>query len=346
MAHNSPDWQARHVGRDLPLQFLTPKLAMSLTKGGHCPTHDDAHPSFSAKWGREPGTTIIACAKCSHTKEGQDELLAHFRKLGYRLGPMRMASKRLNRPVVATTSVAWRALTPSERRMYEQIYASDDALTYNDFVAEGISKSAVSVGLKALQALGFLGVKRSPRKRGCKRYERNLYQIERRWRNYEPDSLSKAVKAAAVESARTVARAARKGGEDISGPVVKKRSPQASGNRDLRILEVRVRGSDFGTATYVDEDKGTLSQDSLRPANLGEGEHTKSGESRARPAATPSRHCDDPGPTSEDAYGFAPPQSVSYSLRRVEGWRPPCGGYGCGSEGECLRPGACRGFTG
>jgi hypothetical protein len=135
---------AKPYGRDPP-QFASAKLIMKMT-GGHCPCHDDRNPSFSAKPGREPGTTVVACgAGCSQSK-----LLAYFLKLGYRLGPMKMAAKRQRRPVIATTSIAWRALTPSERRMYEQIHASDDGLTYNDFVLEGISKSAVSVGLHAL----------------------------------------------------------------------------------------------------------------------------------------------------------------------------------------------------
>jgi hypothetical protein len=76
-------------GRDFPLQFASAKLIMKLT-GGHCPCHPDKDPSFSAKPGREPGTTIVACgAGCS-----QADLLDHFRKLGYRLGPM----KGLGRP--------------------------------------------------------------------------------------------------------------------------------------------------------------------------------------------------------------------------------------------------------
>ena len=185
-------------GRVRLLQFATWETIMRLVgapkgvKTWRCPCHDDRNPSFSAKDGREPGTTIVACgAQCT-----QGELLAHFRKLGYRLGPMRIAPSRRQppRPVIATTSIAWRALTPSERRMYELVAASDDSLTYRDFVEAGISRSAISAGLRALQALGFLSVKRSPRQRGCQRYERNLYQIERGWLRYEPNRLSKAAK--------------------------------------------------------------------------------------------------------------------------------------------------------
>ena len=76
------------------------------------PNHPDAKPSFSAKPGREPGTTIVACS-CGH----EDELLDYFRKLGYRLGPMRMAAtaESQTRRSLSTTSVAFRALTRSEQ---------------------------------------------------------------------------------------------------------------------------------------------------------------------------------------------------------------------------------------
>ena len=254
----------------MPLQFASAKFLMRLTRGGHCPMphHEDKRPSFSAKPGREPGTTIVACGVCSGTKEGHLALLAHLRKLGYRLGPMKMAVKRQRRPVIATTSIAWRALTPSERRMYDQIHASDDGLTYNDFVLAGISRSAVSVGLRALQALGFLGVKRSPRRKGCQRYGQNRYWIERRWLDYEADGLSQAIKAKALDAARIVARAARNGGEDISQPAPldasRHRRKTETGGSDLRVSEVWVRGSDSGTESYVVRSLASKSEHSDR----------------------------------------------------------------------------------
>ena len=246
------------------LRFATWQMIMRLVgapKGvrtWHCPlpNHRDANPSFSTGPGREPGTTVVACS-CGQRKE----LLAYFLKLGYRLGPMKMAAKRQPRPVIATTSIAWRALTPSERRMYELIHASDDGLAYTDFVSAGISSSAISVGLRALQALGFLGVKRSPRRKGSPRYERNRYWIERRWLNHEPERLSKETKRIALERARAVARAARKGDLDISEPLGKTEASIGG----LRNRVPRVSTSDSGGVTYVVRTLASLSQDSDRP---------------------------------------------------------------------------------
>jgi hypothetical protein len=49
---------------------------------GHCPCHHDRNPSFSIGRGRN-GQTIVHCfAGCP-----EDELLAHFRRLGYSLDP-------------------------------------------------------------------------------------------------------------------------------------------------------------------------------------------------------------------------------------------------------------------
>jgi hypothetical protein len=335
---------ARGDSRQPELEFATVEIILRLVgapKGWrgdwHCPCHPDAKPSFSAKPGREPGTTIVACgAGCS-----QEELLTHFRELGYRLGPMplRTPPRKVNRPVIATTSVAWRALTPSERRIYELIHATDGTLAYTDFVENGISSSAISVGLRALQALGFLSVKRSPRRKGCRQYQRNLYQIERRWLRYEPDRVSKAAKTEALEVARSVARAARKGGEDITPDAAVKSEVGVSG---LRVRVPQVSTSDSGRESYVVRSLASKAQDSARPTTFDEGHRGLLREGKAKPEATPFRHRDDPGPTSEDAYGSAPPQSASPRFNRVEGWRPLCGGLACGKAGECLYPGKCR----
>jgi hypothetical protein len=106
---------------------------------------------------------------------------------------------------------------------------------------------------------------------------------------------------AIVNEARAVARAARRGGVDIScpadedlteapeGPVSvengevektendKRKSGDSlaqdqalrekSRKMDLRISEVRVRGSDSGTESYVGRTLGSLSQDSIRPTD-------------------------------------------------------------------------------
>jgi hypothetical protein len=268
---------ARGGGGDIqPLQFASAKFIMRLTRG-HCPCHDDEHPSFSAKDGREPGTTIVACgAGCS-----QGELLAHFRKLGYRLGPMKMAPpRRTKRPITVRTSVAFKALTLSERRMYELI-AEGENPTYNDFVAEGVHRQAVPRGIRALQALGLVVVRRAPRRKGCLQYEQNEYwPLHDQWLRSEPSGSSKAAKAAALDTARTAARAARSGGEDISQPApldASRHRRKAESANDLHavtmpemvgnvgVSEVRVRGTDSGTESYVERSLASLSPDSDRP---------------------------------------------------------------------------------
>jgi hypothetical protein len=312
--------KAKSYGRDLPLQFATWQMIMQIVgapkgvKTWHCPlpNHPDKDPSFSAAPGREPGTTVVACS-CGQ----REELLDHFRKLGYRLGPMpplRTPPRRQPRPVIDTTSIAWRALTPSERRIYEQVKASDDSLAYTDFVEAGISSSAISVGLRALQALGFLSVKRSPRRKGCRRYERNLYQIERGWLRYEPERASKAAKAEALKDLRSVARAARKGGEDISqqaSPDTSKRDGKTEASiADLRIPVPRASTSDSGGVTYVGEEYSSMTQDSSRPVPFKLGTKGRGGSTDARPVPPPSQAGD-----------------------------PRCDDYAC--RKGCVRPGSC-----
>ena len=151
-------------GRE-PLRFATAKLLMRMTRG-HCPCHDDKTPSFSAKPGREPGTTVVACGVCSRSKEGHLALLAHFRKLGYRLGPMQMAPpKRPPRPVDLATSVAFRILTRAEQTMYGLIATGKDP-SYDEFEAADVHRQAIPGGLRAMQALGLIGVIRSNSKEG------------------------------------------------------------------------------------------------------------------------------------------------------------------------------------
>jgi hypothetical protein len=339
-----------------PLQFATWQTIMRIVgapkgvKTWHCPlpNHRDADPSFSVGPGREPGTTVVACS-CGQRKE----LLDYFRQRGFRLGPMRMAPpKRQPRPVIDTTSIAWRALTPSERRIYELVKASDDSLAYTDFVEAGISSSAISVGLRALQALGFLAVRRSPRLKGCQRYQRNRYQIERGCLRYEPERLSREAKGIALERARAVARAARRGGADISEPTLKadfepvektETGKRRSGDRfvqdqalgmnprksDLRIPVPRVSTSDSGGERNVGRRLASLSQDSDRPTMSMKGESSGG----ASVPEQPPPQAGDPGPTE---HWQAPPAPHSFDV-----WHPPCGGLACAMDGECLTPNAC-----
>ena len=215
------------------------------------PHHEDKRPSFSAKPGREPGTTVVACgAKCCT----QRELLAHLSTLGYRLGPTKMAPpKRSKRPVYVAldTSVAFRALTKAEIRMHGIIVAGSNP-TYNELEVAGIHRQAIPGGIRVLQVLGFIGVKRSPRRKGCLQYEQNQYWVEGDWLQWQPSGASKEAMKAAVNRAKAVARAARNGGEDISQPAtLRHRRKTETGGSDLRVSEVRVRGTDSGAESYV-----------------------------------------------------------------------------------------------
>jgi hypothetical protein len=189
--------RAKPQWRDLPLQFASAKTVLSLigappgwTSDWHCPCHDDRNPSFSAKPGREPGTTVVACgAGCTRA-----ELLTYFRQRGYRLGPMRMAPPKKTKPkpgLTVATSVAFRVLKPSEQLMYNLIAAGHDP-TYNDFVDAGVHRQAIPGGLRAMQALGLIGVRRSTRRKGCQRYEPNHYWTEIEWPWLEPSGSMKA----------------------------------------------------------------------------------------------------------------------------------------------------------
>ena len=239
--------------------------------------------------------------------------------------------------------------------------------TYADFEEEGISRSALSVGIRALQALGLLGVKRSPREKGCQRYGQNDYWVIENWRRFETSGDTKASKAGALEYARTVVRAARKGGEDVTPPVQKGSSRQELATEmaspDLLVPEVRVRGSDSGTDSYERVRLASKTQDSSRPTTFDEVHREVSGERKGQPPQPPDRYAGDPGPMSMDDYGYdlahepyasqhdleppapppppvlpspPPPPAPSYA-----GWRPPCGEYGC--KDGCRRPASAPG---
>jgi hypothetical protein len=302
-------------GRQPDLQFASPETVMRLVgapKGvrtWHCPlpNHADKDPSFSAAPGREPGTTVVACS-CGQRKE----LLDHFRKLGYRLGPMpplRTPQPKVNRPVNVRTSVAFRTLTRSEQAMFHLI-ESGETPSYGDFVKAGVHKQAIGPGIRAMQALGLIGVKRSPRQKGCKRYGSNVYWVEGKWLWWERTKAI--VGKLIIKRARAVARAARKGGEDITPEMVEK---SESVELRLRVPEVRVRGTDSGPVSYVGRRLASKVQDSSRPTSFDEGEHRWREAGRETPASMPNPNEGDPGPTSEDAYGYDPDPSHA--------WEPP-----------------------
>jgi hypothetical protein len=329
--------------RDRPLQLATVETVLRLTNGkngwGHCPCHPDKNPSLEVKRGREPGRTLITCwAGCE-----RDELLTHFRKNGWRLGPMKMAPPRrkTKQAVTVTESVAYGVLTQSERSMYAMISRGENP-TYNDFVAEGVHRQAIPGGLRAMQALGLIGVRRSPRKKGCLQYEQNEYWTSGQYPRWEPSGTPAAARKTAKDRAKARAKAARKGDEDISLSIGKPETNKGRPHPEFLVSEVRFRGTDSGTDSYERWRLASKSQDSPRPTTFDEGQRGWSGAGKAMPNQTPTRHRDDPGPTSEAAYGADPPQGPSHNFSHVEGWRPPCGGLACGKAGECLRPDTCR----
>jgi hypothetical protein len=356
---DSKDWGNQ------PLRFASDKLLMKLT-GGHCPCHPDKKPSFSAKKGREPGTTIVACgARCS-----QDELLAHFRKLGYRLGPMKMGDRQRRSPkcssaMTATRSVAFVVLTPSEQRMYHLI-AAGQSPTYDEFEAAGVRRKSISGGLRVLQELDLMGVKRSPRRKGCKQYEPNEYWVEEEnWLRWEPpgSGSSKEAMKRALKRARAVARAARKGGGDIDDQAGK---PE-TGDVDLRVSEVAFATIDGVGKTEVEKQ----APNSCLVSSQGVSERMASavlrfsevafrggvsppesyvvrtlastsqdslrhaplmkgedgGVASADEAAAPPPPSSDPGPSSEDDYGADPDMTASL----------PAGDRGCPTTAQCCK---------
>jgi hypothetical protein len=260
----------------MDLQFANVQTILRLTRGkggwGHCPCHRDEHPSLEVKRGREPGRTLVTCwAGC---KRG--DLLAHFRKLGYRLGPMRMAPpKPMKRPIEVATSVAFRVLTRAEQTMYAMISKGGNP-SYDEFEAAGVRRKSIAGGLRAMQALGLIGVIRSTRKKGCRRYQRNESWMAHQWRRWEP---SGGAMLAAVNRAKAVAIAARKGGEDISIQPAWKTEASKTG---LLVPEVAVRGGVFAPVTY--ERRTLASKDNDRPENSMKGEDKRrAGAGRWRP---------------------------------------------------------------
>ena len=85
---------------------------------------------------------------------------------------------------------------------------------YNDLMAAASLRRPSRSGIRALAGLGLIGVRRSPRQKGCKQYEQNQYWLEGDWLRWEP---GRRLSARAMHRAgQGGAKAARKGGEDIS----------------------------------------------------------------------------------------------------------------------------------
>jgi hypothetical protein len=294
------------------LQFASVETILRLTNGkngwGHCPCHPDKNPSLEVKRGREPGRTLIKCwAGCSW-----DDLKTHFRKNGWRLGPMTWRTPpKVNRPVSVVISAAFRALTQSERAMFHLIEAGCDP-TYNDMEEAGVRRKSIAPGLRAMQALGLISVKRANRAKGRQQYERSHYWVAGGWLRWEPKKLSKGTMQASIKLARIAAKAARKGDEDIIQPPVANSENRGSG---LLVSEVALRGGVLAPDSYESRTLASKSQDSSRPTTFDEGHRGWSSGGKAKPAAMPVRQTGDPGPT-EDSYGAdpAPSQSNSFNM--------------------------------
>jgi hypothetical protein len=340
-----------------------PTLASKLEKGRKvsgnqwmalCPCHGDTNPSLSIRWGRN-GETLVHCfAACT-----QNELLDHFRSLGFTLKPVPPPPpKKLRRPVTVATSVALRACTLSERRMLSLIMAGGSP-TYDLFEAEGARRTAIPGGLRALEALGLIDARRKARKKGCLRYDRNQYWTSDQWRRWEPSSRSKAAKKEALAGAKAVAAAARRAKRDVGKPEPESpdiRPPEVTLRADasapsevtkrhlseVSIPEVPPRGVDSCTDSY---EKESLGANESRTAPYEGSYQGKSahGDGPDAIGAAPRRH-GDPGPTSADGYGievagrYFDPGPDSDRLSRATRQAGLCR-YACAKAGECVEPG-------
>ncbi len=197
---------------------------------------------------------------------------------------------------------------------------------------EGISRTRIPGGVRAMQALGVIGVRRSPRKKGCKQYEQNRYWLGDGWLRFEPLTASKASKAAALDHARTVARAARNGGEDISIDAGQRTGKTETETSDIRVSEVSPRGVNSGTESYVVKDIALKVRDSDRPTLSTK--YTSGGGGSG--AAPPTRDACDPGPMSEDSYGYDPAAPIHSAGPPSAGGVFEVCGYAC--RDGCIAP--------
>jgi hypothetical protein len=179
---------------------------------GLCPCHADREASLSIRWGRNGGTVIKCHAACK-----QEDVLEKVRQLGFRLDrepPQKM--NRTRRPVSVSTSVAFAACNLSERRMFDLLQERAKNpngplfVTYNEFCGHSVRRASIPAGLRAMEALGLITVRRSPYSTRKRRYETNQYRFVERWQLLEPKSGSPQARKAMLARARKVAANARK----------------------------------------------------------------------------------------------------------------------------------------
>jgi hypothetical protein len=198
-------------------RFASPDEIAKLTRGkrmtgnqwmGHCPCHDDQTPSLSIRWGRKSGTVVKCHAGCE-----QKELLAWLRKQGLRLDRIESDEAKPKPPhrraVTVETSVAFRTLTLSERRMYDLIKGGTNP-SYNQMEAAGVRREAIPQGRRAMEALGLILADLAPYNAQKQRYGRNAYRVIDRWRDFEPMKPTAKARQEALARAKAVAKAARR----------------------------------------------------------------------------------------------------------------------------------------
>jgi hypothetical protein len=151
-------------GRPLPpgIKFAPPQVIAELTNAkpsgrgwdGHCPCHDDEHPSLSIGWGRKRNTVVHCHAGCS-----QKMLFAKFRSMGLSLDPG--AASRPGADPYAMQR-ALRLCSTSERRIYDALQARGDGpATYWQLAPyAGNNRNTVARALRGLEYLGLLRIER------------------------------------------------------------------------------------------------------------------------------------------------------------------------------------------
>jgi hypothetical protein len=211
-----------------PMPFISPDEAAKLTGGrqtngnqwyGRCPCCDDQGTNLSIRWGRKSGT-VVKCHNRDGDRDGceQKRVVAWFRNQGFRLDPVLPGmkpkpSRRRHRGLMVENSIAFMALTLSERRMYDLIKNGENP-TYNQAEDAGVRRKSISPGIRAMEALGLIEVERKPFNARTHRYDINVYKLAERWVDFQPrvtaPNRRARARAEALRRAKEVADAARR----------------------------------------------------------------------------------------------------------------------------------------
>jgi hypothetical protein len=182
----------RRPYRNRGLVFAPPESIASLTNGhgrfpqwmGHCPCHDDRVPSLSVRWGRNRNTVIKCHAGCSN-----EDVLAHFRNLGFRLDPAPPPSKAAPEPEAIARAL--HRLTRVERAVLDHLAGQDErpARMIDIAKAIGASRRSVTYAIPVLEWLGLTRVRRYRYARLQNGFPTNRYELasDRLFRDLNPD---------------------------------------------------------------------------------------------------------------------------------------------------------------